>query len=110
MAKFYVGQPVVCVWSAEQWAEHTAQTPIPKQGARYVVSRVGTGYSYRGVVLVINGYQYGNPYDAVALVGFDQGIAWREAGFAPITENQVQAIIAMATDVPDEVARELEDS
>ena len=92
MARFYVGQPVVCVWEPERWLEGVPimfilmGIAIPRMGSRYRVSEYcpETGHHVRVSEMPPN-------HDA-----------WYcEDGFEPLTENQVQAIIAQATDVPE---------
>lgn len=102
MAKFYVGQPVVCVKPSEWWGNRIQPSARPKQGGRYTVNRVGTGYRHD------NDAMEGEPFDAVGILELPHELAYDENAFAPITENQVQAIIAMVTDLPEDA--ELEDA
>lgn len=92
MARFYIGQPVVCVWPREKWLENglNPRCPIPVLGAKYHVNAYDKDFTEYLSVKELGNFWY------------------IEVAFAPITENQVQAIIAMGTDISDEVKRELE--
>lgn len=89
VSRFYVGQPVTCVWTPERWRQHgicDERCVIPVLGKRYVVASISQ-------------HPYGLPLWGVGLQGMNPFSRYIERGFEPITENQVQAIIAMATDI-----------
>lgn len=91
MSRFYAGQPVVSIWEERQWLEGIEivlplGVTIPRRGSRHVV-----GYSDNDPVVPRVTLR-----DSVWWAGYD------ERGFEPVTENQVQAIIAMTTDLPTE--------
>lgn len=95
MARFYVGQPVVCVKEPEWWHSNLHRRFVPTKNQKYYVTKTGLGLKPDG-----------EWHPAVGLRGFPIFVAFHEDGFEPITENQVQAIIAIATDVPEEVRNE----
>ena len=92
MARFYDGQPVVCVWTPEQWDPVLLgfERYKPVLGARYVIlasrGRVECGL--------------GHVPDAVSLVEFGPAIIFNEEGFAPVTDGQVRGMIERATKLP----------
>ncbi len=93
MARFYNGQPVVCVRGLDFWLRNNAQVVaghmIPKLGNKYVVGEYH--------VALLN---YMN------LCGLCTDHWYSEEGFAPITEDQVRGIIEEATRIPSSRVRE----
>lgn len=100
MSRFYDGQPVVCVWEREKWGPELFEF-VPTLGQRCVVVQ-----SRPNPVCI-------SRID-VELRESRPRVWYDERGFEPITENQVRALEAIATDVPDNVSekirRELQDA
>ena len=90
MSRFYVGQPVVCLFTSEEWGFSDWQAiwkekpPIPVKGQKYYVSAI-TGLDGTG--------GFGDKQPAIKLSGFGSW-AYLERAFAPITDTLVKEIIA----------------
>lgn len=102
MARFYVGQPVVSIWSKEQWIA----------GARFEFECFGCAIPDKNVRYTVIEYCRDQGADNHIHVS-ELSDPWRtwysETGFAPITDEQVKDIISTAIDIPDAVRkRELE--
>lgn len=83
MARFYVGQPVVCVRPSEEWdgEDYVPRDQYPTLGHRYTVDGYLSGHVSR----------YGTTY--MKLRELNPLYWYDEAGFAPITGEQVRVII-----------------
>src|SRR5262249_48956152 len=92
--RFYRGQPVVCIWSREQWEPvHPRLVPyIPVKGRQYVISDIQTHPD--GMVLV--------------WVTATPGVWYDQDGFAPVTDGTVRDIMRKALDNPAPRVREKE--
>lgn len=100
MARFYVGQPVVCLWERRRWLVgvliEDLGAALPEKGARYTVSGYGPplrGFEYV-TIAELPSHHRGEP------------VSYQEDGFAPITEDRVRAIVEEAHRAP--TAREFE--
>lgn len=103
MARFYVGQPVVCVWGPERWTN-----PDPRYDPRHVKPVKGQKYHVTGYCPDFPAVYH---YCSLRELSSPHRVHWySEDGFEPITENQVQAIIAVATDITfdGDVGREMQ--
>jgi hypothetical protein len=101
MAKFYDGQPIVCVWDAEQWGPIYPGSTIPRKGGRFTA---GPTISEEELRLI-----YCNPTPGARVCIREYGTCWNERGFEPVTENRVRALEAISTDMPDEVYYSIEE-
>lgn len=100
--KFYPGQPVICInddfrHTIRKYNELASGITWPVRGRRYVVRSYAIARVKYPSVLLMEIKNRRVPYadGIVREAGF-----WDER-FEPATENQVQAIIAMAMDMPE---------
>ncbi len=95
MARFYVGQPVVCVWGPEMFQDMTRDfaryreiAKMPVKGHKYHVdlncpNAIGT-FDIVMVREIDTTNCFGGPY------------GWNENAFAPITKDEVDTMIKLA--------------
>lgn len=95
MARFYAGQPVVCIKNIDWWQPTPPVSPedLPQLGRHYTV------------------WYYGSPpiiskFGEHMMLRELTNLSYSEDGFAPITDEQVRGIIEEAHRVPS--AREYE--
>ena len=98
MARFYIGQPIVSLWSRAYWAAtgggiyEAYGCAIPEKGVKYTVTEYCPDPG-------------AEDYLHVAELNDSCQTWYKEIGFAPISEDQVKAIISTAIDVPDIVRK-----